>query len=88
MKDAGLCHFQQALIDVQTGQHPVDTIDTVLHEVMHAIRYCQGREYEGAVEEEWVRSLATGLVSTLKDNPEFASWLLTSLQHESQHHGR
>lgn len=51
--------------------------DTVLHEVMHAIRHTQGREYGGEVEEDYVRSLATGLIAVFKDNPEFAKWLIS-----------
>lgn len=73
---AGLCHFGRALIDIRQGQHPIDETDTVLHEVFHAILYCQGREYGEEVEETYVRALATGLTAALQDNPEFASWLL------------
>lgn len=54
-----------------------DLKDTVLHEVLHAIRQSQGREYGGEVEEDYVRSLATGLTVVLRDNPEFAKWLIS-----------
>jgi hypothetical protein len=81
MKDAdGLCHIPKALIDIRTGQAPIDEVDTVLHEVFHAILSCQGREFGGDTEELYVRALATGLVTTLKDNPEFAEWLTSSLK--------
>jgi Zn-dependent peptidase ImmA (M78 family) len=50
--------------------------DTLLHEVMHAVRYYQGREYGGEVEEDYVRSLATGILGVLDDNPQFAKWLI------------
>lgn len=71
----GLCHNDRALIDIRAGQLPIDEKDTVLHEVLHAILNCQGREYGGEVEETYVRALATGLVVALQDNPEFAQWL-------------
>jgi hypothetical protein len=77
MPDAmGLCHYDKSLIELRTGQSPLDVRDTLLHEVMHAIRYSQGREYGGKVEEDYVRTLATGLLGVLQDNPEFARWLL------------
>jgi hypothetical protein len=77
---AGLCHYADALIDVRQGQLPIDETDTVIHELFHAILYCQGREQGGEVEETYVRALATGLVVTLKDNPEFANWFFQSLK--------
>ena len=77
---AGLCHYAKAGIDIRQGQSPVDEADTILHEVFHAILYCQGREYGEEVEETYVRALATGLVAALQDNPEFASWLLSTVQ--------
>lgn len=73
--ESGLCHYEKAQIDIRSGQSPIDERDTVLHEVMHAILYCQGREYGEEVEETYVRALATGLIATLQDNPQFAQWL-------------
>src|SRR5881392_1069832 len=69
----GLCHNDKGLIDIRVGQTPVNEVDTVLHEVFHAILFCQGREDGGTTEETYVRALATGLVTALSDNPEFAS---------------
>ncbi|QSI31481.1 hypothetical protein GNX71_18610 [Variovorax sp. RKNM96] len=57
-----------------------DTKDTIVHEVFHAIRHTQGRENGGAVEEDYVRSLATGLIGVIQDNPAFAKWLLTPIK--------
>jgi hypothetical protein len=64
-------------IDYRTRLSPIDKRDTILHELMHAIRSTQGREYGGEVEEDYVRSLATGLIGVFDDNPEFAKWLIT-----------
>lgn len=71
----GLCHYYKTLLEIQEGLQPFDEKDTVLHEVFHALLYCQGREQGGKVEETYVRALATGLVAVLQDNPEFAKWL-------------
>lgn len=80
---AGECHYGKALIDIREGQLPIDETDTVLHEVFHAILYCQGREYGGKVEEAYVRALATGLTVALQDNPKFAEWLLRRIPQPS-----
>ena len=63
-------------LDIRNTMDTFDTRDTVVHEVFHAIRFAQGREGGGKVEEDYVRSLATGLIGVLQDNPAFARWLL------------
>jgi hypothetical protein len=73
----GLSHLEQQIIDVRTKQSSLDTVDTLVHEVFHAIRHCQGRESGGEVEEDYVRTLATGLVGVLSDNPQLATWLFS-----------
>ena len=73
----GICDHDARRILVRDAMTPCDLRDTTLHEVMHAIRASQGREYGGKVEEDYVRSLATGLTVVLRDNPEFATWLIT-----------
>jgi hypothetical protein len=73
--ELGLTHYAKALIDIRSGQLPLDEKDTILHEVFHMILNVQGREYAGEVEETYVRALATGLAVALEDNPEFAAWL-------------
>ena len=75
MKDAGNCDYQKAELRVSATQDELEQKDTLLHEIMHAIRYQQGRENGGEVEEDYVRSLATGLIAVLQDNPDFAAWL-------------
>lgn len=75
MKDAGNCDYVKAELRVSANQDDLEQKDALLHEVMHAIRYQQGREYGGEVEEDYVRSLATGLIAVLQDNPDFAAWL-------------
>lgn len=72
----------EALVDegklaIRDGLDKFTLQDTVLHETMHAIRHQQGHEYGDAVEEDYVRSLATGLLGVLHDNPSFAKWLIS-----------
>lgn len=77
MPDAyGLWFADERRIDLRSDMGAFDLRDTALHELMHAIRAHQGREYGGEVEEDYVRSLATGLTVVLRDNPIFAKWLI------------
>ncbi|SEJ85374.1 hypothetical protein SAMN03159494_03594 [Achromobacter sp. NFACC18-2] len=72
----GLHWADDRRIEVRDSMSPFDLRDTTLHEVFHAIRAAQGREYGGETEEDYVRSLATGLTVVLRDNPAFAKWLI------------
>lgn len=58
------------------GQPEVEEEDTVVHEIFHAIRATMRTQVDPEVEETMVGILATGLVGVLRDNPEFAKWLL------------
>jgi hypothetical protein len=72
----GLMHGDAGEIQIKPCDDMFVTKDTVLHEAMHAVRYMQGREDGGEVEEDYVRSLATGILGILRDNPTFAKWLI------------
>ncbi len=74
--ELGLMQGDAGEIQIKPCDDMFVTKDTVLHEVMHAIRYMQGREDGGEVEEDYVRSLATGILGVLRDNPTFAKWLI------------
>lgn len=77
MPDAyGLWYEDKNRIDYRTRLDRPVLRDTILHELMHSIRSLQGRENGGEVEEDYVRSLATGLIGVLDDNPELAQWLI------------
>lgn len=78
--NCGLTTFAPvASIQVADGQDPLDTADTYIHEIMHAILHRQGRESGGKVEEMYVRALATGLVTVFQENPAILSYLQTTL---------
>ena len=77
MPDAyGLWYEDKNRIDYRTRLERTVQRDAILHEIFHSIRSLQGREYGGEVEEDYVRSLATGLIGVLDDNPELAQWLI------------
>lgn len=76
----GETDYAAGTINVAPGMDEFSTRDTLLHEVMHAIRYQQGNNFgtveEYNAEEPYVRSLATGLIAFFRDNPDVAAWLI------------
>lgn len=70
----GLCWQAEGRIEYDPRLRPVERADTILHEVLHAVLFCQGRE-PCKHEERYVRAIATGLTAVLADNPKFAEWL-------------
>ena len=68
------------VIDILQGQNTLDELDTLLHEVMHAILHCQGRENGAETEETYVRALATGLLMVLRQNPKFVVYLMQEVK--------
>jgi hypothetical protein len=75
----GTWHAGKSRIDIRRGQQPIDEVDAVLHELMHAVLSHQGREDGGKVEEMYVRALATGTLTVLRSNPELTAWLLREI---------
>lgn len=73
-KTLGLTDWNKGTINVNPGQQPFDLRDTLLHEVMHAIRFQQGHD-TAAKEEPYVQSLATGLIAVFDANPELAAYI-------------
>lgn len=72
----GLTDHATHRIYAEDNQPPVEEVDTVLHEVFHAIRATMRVHIDPESEETMVLALATGLVGVLQDNPEFAKWLV------------
>lgn len=84
IEDSGECDYNKAVITASSHLDPFDLRDAVLHEVMHAVLYQQGRENAGPVEELYVRALATGIVGVFQDNPQFAAWLAEPIKRKSK----
>ncbi|MBY4728630.1 MULTISPECIES: hypothetical protein [Burkholderia] len=72
----GLCHRGEQRIDIRESLPEREEVDTVLHEILHAILYGMGVQLSEAVEEKFVLATASGLISVLQDNPQFAKWLV------------
>lgn len=70
----GQCDHKKMLICIQEEQVPVEELDTVIHEILHAIWY-QMSIGEGPMEEEpIVRRTANGLLQVILDNPSLLKY--------------
>lgn len=69
----GICDHNAQTLHIQGDLAPDQERDTLLHEVLHAVDEAMGTN----LEEAQVRSLATGLLAVLRDNPSFVSYLRT-----------
>lgn len=72
----GLCDNLNQDLYAEDSQTPIEEADSILHEVLHAIRYSMKVDIDPDTEELVVSALATGLLGVLQDNPEFAQWLI------------
>jgi hypothetical protein len=79
----GDLHPHTRVIRIRDDVKGFDEVDTVLHELMHGVRWCQGRQYQGEVEEDWVTTLATGLTHVLRDNPALLRWIAATLRKDT-----
>jgi len=62
-------------IDIRKS-HPVLEMDTVIHEILHAIEYKMGIPHN----EYWVNKVATGIAQVLTDNPTLIAYLQAKIK--------
>lgn len=74
-KAFGMCHYEKPLIEFDRTQSPEELIDTILHEVSHAIICEYNIKINRKAEEVLVTRLANGLSDLCINNPEFVAWL-------------
>lgn len=73
-ENLGQCDHKKMLICIEEDQVPVEELDTVIHEILHAIWY-QMSIGEGPMEEEpIVRRTANGLLQVILDNPSMLKY--------------
>lgn len=58
--------------------HPVKAIDSLLHEIGHAIWWCYGIQREDT-EERIVSTTATAMTALFRDNPDLVRWISAGL---------
>lgn len=69
----GDCHNGEngvkGVIRISKGMKKVEKLNTILHEILHAIVYTQGMDLEDKMEERVVLGMANGLVDFMRENP-------------------
>lgn len=68
----GLTHWNECIVDILEGQHPLEERDTVLHEFIHVV----DKVMECGLSERQVTVLAHGLAGIFQDNPKFAAYVI------------
>lgn len=81
----GLCNREEPLyVGINREIHGALLLDTVIHEVLHAImwerRIIHMVDNVVDLEEFLVTNMATGLLEVLRTNPKLRRWLLTELE--------
>lgn len=70
----GLCDHANGIIWLCTEIDPKIVVDTLLHEIMHAIWNYMGLD-EKHGEEPIVHRIGTGLTQVFCDNPQLVQWI-------------
>jgi len=75
----GVCMNNNQVIELaRMWPSPVKAVDTLIHEIMHAL-FSVWNIPDRPDEETAVGSLSTGLTAVLFDNPELALWIMATL---------
>jgi hypothetical protein len=75
----GMCSVDKSLIEYCKEQSDPEIVNTVIHEILHALIYVFDMEFDSSKKEEClVTKMANGLQTLLLDNPELLKWLSDS----------
>lgn len=80
----GLCKPRYSTIYIDTDQSDDAALDTVVHEILHAVWYTQNLN-DKAKEEDAVTSLAHGLILLFRDNPKLLDWFVREIKKRQKH---
>lgn len=72
---AGLCDNQKMLIHIMEDQHPAEELDTVIHELLHAVWHHMSMGEHLPEEEVLVRKTAGCLTQVILDNQQFSLYI-------------
>lgn len=76
----GLTHKVKSYITVTQMGNPVEQVNTLIHECLHAICHTQGIKLDNDTEEMVVNNMANGLVGLIRENPKLIHYLLDQLE--------
>ncbi len=78
-KAVGRCQVDKSLIEYDFTQSGPEVVNTVIHEILHAIIYIFDIEFDSHKKEEYlVRKLSNGIQTVFCDNPEFLEWIMSN----------
>ncbi len=74
----------EMMIRIDTSTDKIKVVDTLMHEICHAICWAYGIEDEDK-EERVVGTMATGLTQVYRDNPELLTFMQDKLHWQGTH---
>lgn len=82
-KAVGMCRVEKSLIEYCSEQSQTEIVNTILHEILHAVIYVFDIEFDTNKKEEClVTKMANGLHTLLSDNPDLMRWLAESCKRD------
>jgi len=78
---AGQCCNQKMIITILDEQHPAEELDTLIHELLHAIWHHMSMGEHPPEEEVLVRKSAGGLTQVILDNKQFGLYINAVYDH-------
>jgi hypothetical protein len=72
-EDCGLCDCNKQVITLKSGMPTTLELDTIIHEIVHAIDYQMSLK----MSERQVHGVGAGLAAVLIDNPKLIDYLKT-----------
>ena len=76
----GNCSLLDSTINIYKHQVKEELVNTVLHEILHAICWAQAMQLSNTVEEKVVLNFANGLCAFIRDNPKLVDWMQETLK--------
>lgn len=82
----GMCEPFKNTITILDVQPPAEELDTVLHEVLHAISHVMSIPFAAPEQEEQVvRMMGTGITGVLLENPDLVEYINDICQKVNTH---
>jgi hypothetical protein len=72
---SGQCDNQKMIITIMEDQHPAEELDTLIHELFHAIWHHMSMNEHPPEEEVLVRKSAGGLTQVILDNKQLGLYI-------------
>lgn len=70
----GEASHQERVLRIDTSFGPIQTADTLMHEILHAIASVGHTELFSGSEERAVEGVAAGVTQVMRDNPAVRDW--------------